>query len=576
MSHKPQSVPLTRIANLLDEQVHYDEVFERLPLACVLLNKNKCLMQLNKVARLVLPLQRGDCLFDMIRPEEHAMLEDTLQLMLTSQQGQAWCELPLKPHHSVKWLRLSFSNVASDNSSTTIMIAEDISDKYRLVDELSFHANFDGLTGLPNRAYFETLLSEMLQAGDSVATCVAFIDVDQFQIINNVSGHQAGDKLLAELALRLKQLVRKGDIVARLGGDEFGILMHHCQPESAQRIAERICTQLATHEFSWGQRTHNVSVSIGLAQLDNESVDIYRVMSNADAACRLAKEQGRNGWHFYSVDDPNMNRLYTDMLAAVDIVSALALDQFELYFQTIAPLTKQESGLHMEVLLRMVHPNGTIVSPAIFLPAAERYNLASKIDLWVFDHLLKWGNSHLGVWQQLNMVSVNLSAKSLGNKDFMNWLEMRLLAEPELVSKLCIEITETAAVSQLDQATRLIDILRPLGCKLALDDFGAGFSSFAYLKRLDVDYVKIDGQFVINLCENAADQAIVKAICQLGQDMGFEVIAEFVESVEIGYQLQNIGVDYVQGYAIAKPVRLSKLSSGLSSPWQSGHGMRLI
>lgn len=575
MPHKPQSALLTRIVNPLEEQVHYSEVFELLPLACALLNQDKNLIQLNKVARTVLPLQCGESVFDMIRPEEYAMLEDTLQLMLTSQQGQVWCELPLKPQHSVKWLRLSFSNVG-DKHGTIAMIAEDISDKYRLVDELSFQANFDGLTGLPNRTYFETLLNEMLQAGDSVATCVAFIDVDQFQIINNISGHQAGDKLLAELALRLKQLVRKGDIVARLGGDEFGILMHHCQPDSAKRIADRICSQLATHEFSWEQRTHNVSVSIGLAQLDNESVDIYRVMSNADAACRLAKEQGRNGWHFYSVDDPKMNRLYTDMLAAVDIVSALALDQFELYFQTIAPLTKQESGLHMEVLLRMVHMNGTIVSPAIFLPAAERYNLASKIDLWVFDHLLKWGNSHLAVWQQLTMVSVNLSAKSLGNKDFMNWLEMRLLAEPELVSKLCIEITETAAVSQLDQATRLIDILRPLGCKLALDDFGAGFSSFAYLKRLDVDYVKIDGQFVINLCEDAADQAIVKAICQLGQDMGFEVIAEFVESFEIGYQLQEIGVDYVQGYAIAKPVRLSKLSSGFSSPWQSGQGIHLI
>ncbi|MCP3128278.1 bifunctional diguanylate cyclase/phosphodiesterase [Shewanella sp. KJ2020] len=565
------AMELTRIAHdMLASEHKYREVFNQLPLACALLDKHNQLAMLNKVAQQTLPVQHGYDLFCMVREEEHAMLTDTLHMVREGVLGQAWCELLLKSVHQLDWLRLSFSQIHGDRD-TLVMIAEDVSEKYRLADELSFHANYDALTGLPNRLHFEALLDNLLQTRDDMPTCVAFVDVDQFQVINNISGHQAGDKLLCQLALRLKQLVRKGDIVARLGGDEFGILMHYCNVDSAQHIATRICTQLASHEFVWENRCHNVSVSMGIAKFDKSATDIYTVMSQADAACRLAKDQGRNGWHLYSAKDPKMTRLYTEMMASVDIVSALALNQFELYFQTIVPLNRVESGLHLEILLRMVQSNGTIVSPAIFLPAAERYNLASKVDLWVIDNLLKWGSCHLALWQQLDLVSVNLSATSLGDREFMNWLEMRLMTEPELVDKLCIEITETAAVSQLDQATKLIEVLRPLKCKLALDDFGAGFSSFAYLKRLNVDFVKVDGQFVINICDDPADQAIVKAICQLGQDMGFDVIAEFVESQEIGLKLQALGVDYAQGYAINKPMRLSELRSGLSQPWLQTH-----
>ncbi|MCH1929481.1 EAL domain-containing protein [Shewanella sp. A25] len=555
------AMELTRIANhmLADEQ-KYREVFNQLPLACALVDRRNQLTMLNKVALQTLPIHNGYDLFSMVREEEHAILADTLQIVREGLLGQAWCELPLKSEAQLDWLRLSFSQIRGDKE-TLVMIAEDVSEKYRLADELSFQSNYDALTGLPNRLHFEALLDNLLKTKDEMPTCVAFIDVDQFQVINNVSGHKAGDKLLCQLALRLKQLVRKGDIVARLGGDEFGILMHYCNVESAQHIARRICTQLSTHEFIWDKRSHNVSVSMGVAKLDKSSTDIYTVMSQADAACRLAKDKGRNGWHFYSAKDPKMTRLYNEMMASVDIVSALALNQFELYFQPIVPLNRRANGLHVEILLRMVQTNGTIVSPAIFLPAAERYNLASKIDLWVIDNLLKWGGANLALWQQLEMVSVNLSATSLGDGEFMNWLEIRLMAEPELVDKLCIEISETAAVSQLEQATKLIDILQSLDCKLALDDFGAGFSSLAYLKRLAVDFVKIDGQFVVNVCEDATDQAIIKAICQLGKDMGFKVIAEFVENSDIIRKLLTLDVDYAQGYAIKKPIRLVELET---------------
>ncbi|ABM01176.1 bifunctional diguanylate cyclase/phosphodiesterase [Shewanella amazonensis] len=561
---------LTRIAQALTvSERRYQELFNQLPLACGLVDRRNRVKLLNSIARQNLPVSDGQDLLALVRPEEEAMLQDTLQVVRDGVLSQAWCEISMKgPLLNQQWIKLSFSTM-SDDPGTLLMLAEDVSERHRLADELSFHANYDALTGLPNRSHFEAVLDKLLQQIPEEPICVAFLDLDQFQVINNVSGHQAGDKLLCQVALRLKQLVRKGDTVARLGGDEFAILMHYCNEDTAKVIAQRICTQLFEHEFYWEHRRHNVSVSMGVAPLDAGVNDIYVLMSRADAACRLAKEQGRNGWHIYCATDPKMNRLYSEMTASVDIIDALSQNQFQLYYQLIEPLLNEQAGIHMEILLRLQRPDGKMLSPGLFLPAAERYNLASRVDRWVIDNLLRWGGNHLALWQELDMVSVNLSANSLSDQEFMEWLEIRLMAEPELVSKLCFEITETAAVSQLEQAQALIELLRPLGCKLALDDFGSGFSSFAYLKLLDVDFVKIDGQFVVNLCDNKSDQAIVNAICQLGRDMDFDVIAEFVESEAVGLRLRELEVDYAQGYAIGKPEPLDNLSSGKRVPWLS-------
>ncbi|QSX29349.1 EAL domain-containing protein [Shewanella cyperi] len=560
------AMELTRIAQALLVSEHkYQELFNQLPLSCCLVDRHNRVSMLNAIARQNLPLVEGTDLLGLIKPEESAILLDTLKVVRDGVLHQAWCEVSFNRPHPL-WLKLSFSRM-SDDPQHLLMLADDVSERHRLADELSFHANYDALTGLPNRFHFEALLARQLPVSGEEPVCVAFLDLDQFQVINNVSGHQAGDKLLCQVALRLKQLVRKGDTVARLGGDEFAILMHYCNLDTARVIAQRICSQLAGHDFSWEQKRHNVSVSMGIAPLDAEASDIYTYMSRADAACRVAKEQGRNGWHIYCPTDPRMHRLYTEMAASVDIIDALNQNRFQLYCQPIEPLTGQHRGAHLEILLRLEQEPGKMLSPGIFLPAAERYNLAPRIDRWVVDHLLRWGGCNLALWQELELVSVNLSATSLGDSEFMDWLEMRLLAEPELVNKLCFEITETAAVSQVEQAQQLIELLRPLGCKLALDDFGSGFSSFAYLKRLDVDLVKIDGQFVVNLCDNKADQAIVAAICQLGHEMDFEVVAEFVESSAIGERLMQLGVDYAQGYAIAKPSPLDHLTTGLRQPW---------
>ncbi|QIR13649.1 putative bifunctional diguanylate cyclase/phosphodiesterase [Shewanella aestuarii] len=561
------SYELLRLATLLtNKEKQYHELFSHLPMACALIDTNNCVVMQNQVSENMLRFQIGQSLFDSLRPDDYPLLQDTLHIVRQGVLRQAWCEIPLRSGIATHWYKMSFCDALNEQKQLLLMI-EDITERYRLADELSFHSNHDALTGLPNRLQFEDMLDELLNSDEHIPACVAFLDLDQFQVVNDLSGHQAGDELLQQIAKRLKQLVRKGDVVARLGGDEFGILMYHSEEKSAQQVAKRICLQLSEHEFMWQKMKHNVSVSIGIATFEQDAKDIYEVMSQADAACRLAKEEGRNRWHYFNPDDPQIHTLYTQMVASVDIIGALALNQFELFYQLIEPLEHDETGLHMEILLRMVLEDGTYMSPAIFLPAAERYNLASRIDRWVIDNLLKWGADNLDIWQELAMVSVNLSAMSLADQKFMSWLEMRLMVEPELVSKLCFEITETAAVSQLNQATALIDLLKPMGCKLALDDFGSGFSSFAYLKTLDVDFVKIDGQFVVNLCDDKKDTAIVSAICQLGHDMAFDVIAEFVENVEIGHKLKRLGVDYAQGYAINKPSPLSALKSGIRTPW---------
>ncbi|MBB1360687.1 EAL domain-containing protein [Shewanella sp. SR44-4] len=561
------SLELRRLSVLLDSKdKQYQELFQLLPMPCALIDLHNNVVLQNDASKQNLPITVGQSLFTLLREDDHPLLLDTLHIVREGILRQAWCEVPLRNGVQIYWYKFSFCHALNKQQQLLLMI-EDVTERYRLADELSFHSNYDVLTGLPNRLQFENMLEELLKDDEHAPACIAFLDLDQFQVVNDLSGHQAGDVLLQQVATRLKQLLRKDDVVARLGGDEFGLLMHYSDTASAQQVAKRICQQLFDHEFTWKGIKHNISASIGIAKVDYVDSDIYGVMSKADAACRLAKEEGRNRWHFYNPDDPQMHMMYNQMLASVDITGALALNQFELFYQLIEPLDKPDTGIHMEILLRMVQSDGQYVSPGVFLPAAERYNLAPRVDRWVIDNLLTWGGNNLATWEQLSMVSVNLSAMSLADQKFMTWLEMRLMVEPELVSKLCFEITETAAVSQLDQATGLIELLRPFGCKIALDDFGSGFSSFAYLKCLDVDYVKIDGQFVVNLCENRSDKAIVSAICQLGKDMGFEVIAEFVENTDIGVYLKNIGVDYAQGYAINKPTRLAELQHGLRTPW---------
>ncbi|MCL1040270.1 EAL domain-containing protein [Shewanella marisflavi] len=560
-----QEVTHQRLAAKNNELVCIEHLY-RLPIPCVHVGADDRVIRFNQSASETLRVETLQRIESLVPALAQKRFLDTMNLVKDQVLEQSSCEVPLKFSPNEVDSKVTFLSLSGEDGPI-LMLVEPVKEVVEVTDEQRLSLNFDSLTGLPNRAYFEAIYDLSNPCDCERATFVGFINIDRFQIVNNVSGHRAGDHLLCQLASRLSQLVRKEDVVARLSGDEFGILMPNIDGKIAEQVAERICQALANHEFSWEGRKHCVSVSMGVARCESDIDSISDLLRRASAACRLAKEKGGNAWYFYSAQDPVVEKLNTEMSASVDIIGALANDRFELFYQPIEPLSVSDEGLHLEILLRMRSADGELIAPGIFLPAAERFNLVAKLDRWVIDKLLRWGSEHIDIWQSLSMVSVNLSALSIGDSEFINWLEMRLLGEPELVAKLCFEITETAAVSQLDQATELISMVKPMGCKLALDDFGSGFSSFAYLKLLDVDYVKIDGQFILQLCDDRADQAIVSAICQLGRDMDFEIVAEFVESVEVAKHLARLGVEYGQGYGIARPTSLATLSSGEGLHW---------
>ncbi|MEX0872981.1 MAG: PAS domain S-box protein [Aquisalimonadaceae bacterium] len=463
------------------------------------------------------------------------------------------------------WIRVTARSIRDvDGARVMLAVCEDITEARKLSEELSYQASHDSLTGLYNRREFEQRLERALQgsklSGDDHA--LLYLDLDQFKVINDTCGHIAGDELLRQLSDVLRSRVSKRDTLARLGGDEFGVLLEHCTPDNAQRVAEAARSAIAEFRFSWSGQTFGLGVSIGLVPITSTSTSINDILSLADTACYAAKDQGRNRIHTYREDDFELARRHGEMQWVNRIRHALDEDRFQLYQQRIVPLADTDSSeMHYELLLRMRDEAGELVLPNAFLPAAERYNLASRLDRWVMLEALNWLAARPEHLRVLGTCSINLSGHSLGDEDFLDFVLMEIRNAKVPAEKLCFEITETAAIRNLSTATRFIRRLKDEGCRFALDDFGSGLSSFAYLKNLPVDYLKIDGVFIQDILDDPIDLAVVKSINDIGHVMGKQTIAEFVESVEIMERLKQIGVDFVQGYAIAAPASLASLIS---------------
>tara|TARA_R110000782_G_scaffold166829_1_gene258768 strand:+ start:43 stop:1689 length:1647 start_codon:yes stop_codon:yes gene_type:complete len=446
------------------------------------------------------------------------------------------------------------------NINHIVSIHEDITEERRLSDQLSYYANHDDLTGLINRREFERRAKRLLSAvnKDSEEHALCYIDLDQFKVVNDTCGHVAGDELLRQLSSVLESTVRKRDTLARLGGDEFGILMEHCSLDGAHRVAESLHKAIQDYQFNWEGKIFKVGVSIGLTPITTMTPDITELLKDADAACYMAKEKGRNRIHVYHPEDTEIANRHGEMLWVSRIHQALAEDQFCLYAQTIESL-EQNDGNHYELLLRMIDETGGTIAPGLFLPSAERYNLISKVDRWVIKNTFKELASHTQFINKINFCSINLSGQSMAEADFLNFVISQFDESGIDGAKICFEITETAAISNLNTAMKFMSTLKGFGCYFALDDFGSGLSSFAYLKNLPVDYLKIDGMFIKDIADDPIDHAMVKSINEIGQVMGMKTIAEFVENDVIKGMLKEIGVDYVQGYGIAKPLPLEKL-----------------
>ncbi len=439
-----------------------------------------------------------------------------------------------------------------------VMVFHDVTQTRHIARLLSWQASHDALTGLVNRSEFENRLEQTVSSAKTSKGqhALCYLDLDQFKIVNDTCGHVAGDELLRQVTTLFQTNVRSSDTLARLGGDEFGILLNHCPLEPAVWIANTLREAVQKFRFVWQDKTFNIGVSIGLVVINADTQQMNSVLSAADAACYIAKNKGRNRVHVYQADDVDLAQQHGEMQWVARITQALEDNRFCLYYQPIVPVTQPESlEEHCEVLLRLVDETGNLVSPMAFMPAAERYNLMQAIDRWVICTVF----ASLGhCYQSLTptqecLYAINLSGASINDDQFIDFVCEQFALHQIPPKAICFEITETIAITNLGKAADLIRSLKEFGCRFALDDFGSGMSSFAYLKNLPVDYLKIDGSFVKHIVEEPIDLAIVEAINQIGHVMGIKTIAEFVENDAILEKIKALGVDYAQGYGIGKP-----------------------
>ena len=454
-----------------------------------------------------------------------------------------------------------------------VLVFHDVTQTRSMAKELEFHANHDELTGLINRRQFEERLSRCLKSLRTTHADYAlfYMDLDQFKVINDTCGHQAGDELLCLLTALIKPRLRERDTFGRLGGDEFGILLEHCPADKALQIANEIRELIEDFRFPWENQVFNLGISIGMVNLmdvwDIEGVDLLKL---ADTACYAAKDAGRNRVHIYQTEDKDIQQRQGEMNWVSQITRALEEDRFELYFQPIVAVQKKAPAA-LELLLRMrCDKTGGMIPPGAFLPAAERYGLDQKIDRWVVGNALNFFVENSELLANFSYCSINISGNSVGSEDFLRFVQACFIEKGVPYDKVAFEVTETAAILNLERATQFIRQMKELGCQFLLDDFGSGMSSFTYLKQLPVNKLKIDGAFVRDIIDDEIDRAMVRSINDVGHAVGMETVAEFVENGEIVKQLALIGVDYAQGYGIAKPRPLTELSGELleeASEW---------
>jgi len=449
--------------------------------------------------------------------------------------------------------------------SGVVLAIQDVSAKREMLEEMHWQANHDSLTGLMNRRSFEAQLGQLIDMEHGVSETHAdhalmYIDLDQFKIVNDTSGHVAGDELLRQVTYLMQQSLRKSDVFARLGGDEFGVLLPNCPEERALGIANHLREAIHDFRFVWRDKVFQIGVSIGLIMLTREMHSTTEVLSSADVACYAAKEEGRNRVHVYRGDDASILNRRAQMLVASGLREALREDRFVLMVQEIYPMSavaKSQNMRHFEVLLRLRNESGEIMPADSFIPAAERYGVMPHIDRWVVRHALRQAAKVCASGQV--HLAINLSGLSMIDPLMPEYIRLEVLSnniDPRLV---CFEITETSAISYLSQGVDFMQQVQAMGYQFALDDFGSGMSSFGYLKTLPVQCLKIDGAFVRDMLTDPLDRTLVETIHHVGKVMGMKTIAEYATSMEHVAALETIGVDFVQGYALSKPELMSQV-----------------
>jgi len=442
-----------------------------------------------------------------------------------------------------------------------VLVFHDVTAQRHMSGEMTFRATHDSLTGLVNRGEFELRLQRVLASShvNSSEHALLYIDLDQFKLVNDACGHTVGDQLLRQVAELLGSVVRVRDTLARLGGDEFGLILEHCNIGRAQRVGQQICELMDDFRFIHEGRRFRIGASIRLVPVNARWATKEALLQAADASCYAAKDAGRNRVHTWFDTDLAMKTRHGEMQWTARIEQALDENSFVLFGQRILALHSESAGARAEVLLRMKESDGSLISPGAFMPAAERFNMASRIDRWVVSNTLRW-MAELPSLELVDNLSVNLSGQSIGDRAFQHWvLEALEEAGYSICTRLTFEITETSTVANLADASHFFEKVRAFGLRIALDDFGSGASSFGYLKSIQVDALKIDGQFIKNVVLEGLDAAAVRCFIDVAKVIGVKTVAEYVESDAVLDHLREMGVDFVQGYLLHRPELLESM-----------------
>jgi diguanylate cyclase (GGDEF)-like protein/PAS domain S-box-containing protein len=460
-------------------------------------------------------------------------------------------------------VELSVTPLKSEAKDTVglVLVLHDTSELRGLTRQMSYQASHDALTGLVNRREFERRLQEAMdlaQTGDA-AHALCYLDLDRFKVVNDTCGHTAGDNMLREVASIIKEAVRDSDTVGRIGGDEFALLLVGCPLEKARQIADDVVHSVRDYRFVWKDKIFNIGVSIGLVEIGRGGGALEDLMSSADSACYVAKKQGGVHVHVYSAREEANARHSGEIHWLQKLQGALRDNKFELYYQPI--VHAQVGGLRgpaIEVFVRMEGENGQPASPpAEFIRAAERYRLMPFVDRWVVQTVLSAlgrGGMKLPPGRS---VAINIAGQTLGDSEFLEFVVDCFDHTGAAPNDICFEVTESSVVANLDHARRFIGVLHGMGCEFALDDFGSGLSSFSTLKTLPMDYLKIDGSFIRNLAHDTVNQAMVAAMIELSRSLNFRIVAEQVEDQLSLDTVIGMGIDFVQGFVVGRPLPLS-------------------
>lgn len=549
----------------------FEQAFINAPIGMALIGKSEDVIRYNQVFSELLDIstREGFTLHRIILPEYQD--EVTHQFSLLKNGDNSRFELHVKCNGQkgeivIAIVRFSAIHNIDGSFRHAVLQIQDITESTRLANELEHQAKHDALTGLANRRVLDQALHNIGKEDRNYQKphTLCYMDLDQFKVVNDTCGHIGGDELLRQVSETIREQTRENDLVVRMGGDEFAILLYHCERNEASNVTENIRQAIENIFFQWEENSFRISASIGAVVCDPNNFNVDTIMQQVDAACYEAKESGRNRVHIITSESSPGNQRKKESQWVHRLRQAIDEDLFILFSQPIISLSDDEQFSNVEVLLRLMSDEGTILAPGAFLPAAERYGLMTNIDRWVVGHLIENLTQDRQAYDGTTAYWINLSGMSLSDENFLVYLEDIIKQANLPPNVLNFEITETYFVSNMHIAKNLIQRLRALGCRFSLDDFGSGMSSFGYLKQLPIDWIKIDGMFVRDMFDDDVNMIFVKNIIEIAQAMGKKTVAEYVENQEILSKVKEFGVSYAQGYTLGRPEQLFSEPSSIT------------